>query len=294
MAPRTHRSALRRLAQVRRLEGEEEAASVFLLASSEGALGGAHRASLFEFRLIFAALQRAALSAATAAIRAAAKGGADATASASSQGEPQPSPASAVPMLAQSPPCDQQFPVNHFLGTRACAACLRPEVRKRAAATNKQLILYVHVPKTGGSTLECATEGRPVGWRWVNMGHTSQKALHDCTRACTVPQLAPRLVISVREPFSWWQSNFCFSWTEPHNKLRPPASVADFPSFMRWVGSGPFGLLFVWARRLLWAFCSDGGGLFFQVESVPVMERAKTFSWSQSELVNLTCGTPCK
>ena len=35
-------------------------------------------------------------------------------------------------------------------------------------------MLYLHAQKTGGSTLECATEGNPLSVRWTNMGHTSR------------------------------------------------------------------------------------------------------------------------
>lgn len=75
-------------------------------------------------------------------------------------------------------------------------------------------VLYLHIEKTGGSAIECATEGNPLGESglWTNMGHTSKDAVQHCTLICMAGGINPFIVVSIREPYAWWRSNYRYSW----------------------------------------------------------------------------------
>ena len=70
-------------------------------------------------------------------------------------------------------------------------------------------LLYLHVEKTGGSTLECATQETlvPMGY-WSNMGHTWSAAVASCKQACH----NAKIVLCIREPYSWWRSFYRYGW----------------------------------------------------------------------------------
>merc|ERR1712166_742942 len=74
-------------------------------------------------------------------------------------------------------------------------------------------MLYLHAQKTGGSTLECATEGNPLSVRWTNMGHTSRAAVDNCIERCTFGEgkIPPKVVVMAREPYSFWSSRYLFA-----------------------------------------------------------------------------------
>ena len=56
--------------------------------------------------------------------------------------------------------------------------------------------------KTGGSTLECATEDQPsIGALWTNMGHTYVEFVKSCKRRCTFGGIEPKVVVMIREPY---------------------------------------------------------------------------------------------
>ena len=112
------------------------------------------------------------------------------------------------------------FCAPHFLGERACAACTaEPSVRRRAKRHNKAHLLFLNTQKTGGSALECATEGSALASRWTNMGHTTQEAVAACMSACTFGGRAPKVLVMVRDPY-----DFCAPLTDPRG-LEPPTST---------------------------------------------------------------------
>lgn len=93
-------------------------------------------------------------------------------------------------------------PPSQLSGDTACGQC----------APNA--VLYLHVKKTGGTSLECATANdlEPQTHRWINMGHTYSSAVTGCLRRCPGSTVA----ISVRDPYAWWRSVYVYSWRVPH------------------------------------------------------------------------------
>ena len=132
-----------------------------------------------------------------------------------------------IPRL-QPHPVGGGFCSEHFMNNNACNKChdwpaVGQRVDRLANASNggggfkSAHMLYLHTQKTGGSTLECATEGNPLSVRWTNMGHTNRLAVDSCIERCTFGKgtLPPKVVVMVRDPYS-----FC----APHGFFfkRPP------------------------------------------------------------------------
>ena len=90
---------------------------------------------------------------------------------------------------------------------RVCSAMQqRAQQLANASGFKSAPMLYLHAQKTGGSTLECATEGNPtLAPRWVNMGHTSREKVDNCIERCTFGEgeIVPKVVVMVRDPYSF-------------------------------------------------------------------------------------------
>ena len=51
---------------------------------------------------------------------------------------------------------------------------------------------------------------------WTNMGHIILPSDVDmCRERCTFNGVPPKVVITIREPYSFWKSLYSFAWTEP-------------------------------------------------------------------------------
>lgn len=135
---------------------------------------------------------------------------------------------------------------NHWRGPRACTECAAPWMRNAAkerqanysSSWKSAIFLYPHAPKTGGSTLECATEHNPLGQqgRWVNMGHTNGQVVTNCIEACTVDEQPPKVVVMIREPYDFWASRFLFAWNCDHAKsCTQYFNIKSFIEFLRFV-----------------------------------------------------------
>lgn len=147
--------------------------------------------------------------------------------------------------IGSSPFCS-----DHSCGQGCCNKCSRQQ--------SKPHLLYVHVEKTGGSSIECATEATLVqqGY-WTNMGHTWVSALESCRKACSFVQPA-LVVISVRNPYHYYESVFKYAWRGQYSALSLPGNIKNFTEF------------------LPWAVQMSGG------------------SFTQSYRIHHACGTPCK
>ena len=96
------------------------------------------------------------------------------------------------------------FCAPHFCGVKCCQAC-RP--------SNLTSVLFLHTIKTGGSSVECASRELEKRGVWVNMGHQRRPTdVEACTRACTFRGVRPRIVLSLREPYSYYVSLYQFMY----------------------------------------------------------------------------------
>ena len=166
---------------------------------------------------------------------------------------------------------------NHWLGGKACWRCGTPLVRDAAAARQANYsawksatFLYPHAQKTGGSTLECATEHNALFPRWINLGHTNRNVVEHCREACTFGEQAPKLVVMIRDPYDFWASRFLFAWDCKYAKTCTSAfNIKDFLGFLKFV-----------KMRLHWGNGTLGSG---------------HSPWEpQSQLHEQHCGKPCK
>ena len=134
--------------------------------------------------------------------------------------------------IGNSPYCVQQN-----LGEKACAACTKdPKVRQRAKRHGRAHLLFLNTPKSGGSALECATEGNPLGPRWTNMGHTTQKAVATCMKACTFGGRPPQVVVMVRDPYDYWRSRYLFAHEcQLAARCTQQYGIESFLGFLRYI-----------------------------------------------------------
>jgi hypothetical protein len=124
-------------------------------------------------------------------------------------------------------------------------------------------VLYMHTEKTGGASIECATQAwQAAGW-WTNMGHTTKPQVEACENRCARAIQVAR-VLTVRDPYAYWQSVYRFAWHGQGEWLSSWLSwhtlewslhqqrtgiLQSFPHFMEWVegetellGAGAHGL----------------------------------------------------
>ena len=107
---------------------------------------------------------------------------------------------------------DGPFCSPHHCNWNCCGKCkksLRPDGK-----TARPHLLYLHIEKTGGSSLECATAQTltPQGL-WSNMGHTSERAVAACLKACTMDDVRPQIVLTVRDPYAHIRSAYTYAWS---------------------------------------------------------------------------------
>ena len=104
---------------------------------------------------------------------------------------------------------------------------------------------------------------------WTNMGHSHNIWNHDvdqCRVACTFHGVRPKVVVSIREPYSYWRSLFTYAWYGVgsgliinHPLWKPPKTTASHPGlrgvnsfleFMRWANESEVGPGEAQARQL--------------------------------------------
>ena len=107
-----------------------------------------------------------------------------------------------------------------------------PSLRNFSNGQPRPHLLYLHVEKTGGSSIECATQGHDLVdlGLFTNMGHTSERAVDQCRNLCTNRGAAPKTVISIREPYSWWRSLYVYGYICSYAST---CTSSDFHTFMR-------------------------------------------------------------
>lgn len=69
------------------------------------------------------------------------------------------------------------------------------------------------------------------------MGHTHIGSVRNCLARCTFDGVAPQIVMTVREPYSYYRSLFTYAWACAYSAVCIPAGVDDFAGFMEWVNN---------------------------------------------------------
>lgn len=93
-------------------------------------------------------------------------------------------------------------------------------------------LLYLHVEKTGGSAIECATEGQDLvnNGFFTNLGHTTLNVVQGCKNQCKHGNVSAKTVISIREPYQWWRSLYTYGYV---CKAAAVCTKQTFAAFMR-------------------------------------------------------------
>ncbi|MDC0525736.1 hypothetical protein OAO87_01960 [bacterium] len=98
------------------------------------------------------------------------------------------------------------FCTSHLCDRETEGCCQQPCTQPSDSTPH---FVYVHVPKTGGSSIECAwQEAREQGLVDL-MGHAAEAAVAACEERCHVPTAR---LLSVRDPFAFWVSCFEYAW----------------------------------------------------------------------------------
>ena len=152
------------------------------------------------------------------------------------------------------------FCARHWCGKACC-------VRRCAKAPGASVhFVYAHIEKTGGSSIECATQRwHDRGW-WDNMGHSKLNDIRSCESRCRgVPM---KRVVSIRNPYTYWPSVYKYAW------LARDSAVAQWFANRRYsvhkMRQGPlksFGTFMKWARQHTY--------------------------YTLTERLNRSCGDPC-
>ena len=176
-----------------------------------------------------------------------------------------------------------QFCTHYWTGQVArCQRDCADLERSMCSATYQERprphLLYAHVEKTGGSSVECAAQGMVRDGLWTNLGHTTIADVVTCRGLCGHGGVRPQTVVSVREPYSYWKSLDAYAHFGHHSALKTHKSFAGFMEDARAVGerlaAGDIPTVDV-------AHLNDPG--------VHLPNKV----WFQSECIKRSCGRPC-
>lgn len=111
-------------------------------------------------------------------------------------------------------------------------------------------VFFHHIPKTGGTAVECASRSAlvPLGF-WTNFGHDEHRNTRRCNTLCG--RNASVTIIGIREPYAWWvsiyeftrkvlqDSTFMTGETIYLQRLGKLGSLNAFPTFLRAIDQDP-------------------------------------------------------
>ena len=176
-----------------------------------------------------------------------------------------------------------QFCTHYWTGQVArCQRDCADLERSMCSATYQERprphLLYAHVEKTGGSSVECAAQGMVRDGLWTNLGHTTIADVVTCRGLCGHGGVRPQTVVSVREPYSYWKSLYAYAHFGHHSALKTHKSFAGFMEDARAVG-----------ERLATGDVPTVDVAHLNDPGVHLPNKV----WFQSECIKRSCGRPC-
>ena len=127
----------------------------------------------------------------------------------------------------------------------------------RACNSDKPHYVFMHVEKTGGSSIECALQSAADNDVVDLIGHSNSSVAYACQSRCRSSRTIR--ILSVRNPFSYWKSVYYYAWECIGNRcpsqerarlVKDEASgvsndfsskgvLSSFESFLRFVSKSP-------------------------------------------------------
>ena len=105
---------------------------------------------------------------------------------------------------------------NRFCKPHFCRKHCCPQTCGTAPGASHHIV-FLHIEKTGGSSVECASQFWERRGFWTNMGHVQDHAdVRDCTLRCQQPnrpnETKLAIVVGVRNPYNYWRSVYKYAW----------------------------------------------------------------------------------
>jgi hypothetical protein len=103
--------------------------------------------------------------------------------------------------------CTEHWCDTGWAGHLTCCTSdvVEPEIDPSLNQVPKYHPMFLHIPKTGGSSIECLTKDWDESGMWTNMGHASFPAVSRCARRAQ-PFAQQALIMTVRNPYDYWLS----------------------------------------------------------------------------------------
>lgn len=73
-------------------------------------------------------------------------------------------------------------------------------------------VIFMHVEKTGGSSIECAWQQAQLAGHVSLLGHGSRNVYDTCHARCEAAGVPTLTMLAVREPYSYWASVYAYAW----------------------------------------------------------------------------------
>lgn len=188
-------------------------------------------------------------------------------------------------------PVDQpQFCSNHACGHERNQDGISPHtccpLPCRALDDTTPHFLYIHVQKTGGSSIECAWQAAADAGKIDLLGHSSHDVHDECAARCEAAGVPTRTLITVRNPYDYWASLYRYTWQCIYGDCG--SASASF------VAADPTAHVHLHVK---WLPPSQQHGVLHTFTSFLEYANASTMFapyFSQGHHIKTECGEPCR